>query len=244
MLSSILDHAISILTGVALTLVGFRVIGPKRDKSSKYELFYSTWIKHLRWLGPLVVLIFSVHLGFAFLVRNRPATGESLKAEMRASVENSLSSDAKLAADDYVFESDEGFSILIPAGFTYSIPSKQIALAAICKSGDSTSAVILVSVERSALGTEAYIDQLKQTLLSNKHKTHRFSEIESFINGDVVLQVLKDRVVRDDGVAMQSMSLIASKEQKFLVATITVSEDEYGRHIDELDRVKASFRIR
>src|SRR5262245_27482719 len=160
MLSSILDHAISILTGVALTLVGFRIIGPQWDKSPKYERFYSTWIKHLRWLGPLVILIFVVHLGFATLEQNGSATGESSKAELRANVEKSLATDAKWAESDFSLESEDGFSILIPAGYTYSTPSKQIALIAICKSGDDTSAVILVSVEPSALGTEAYIDQV------------------------------------------------------------------------------------
>jgi hypothetical protein len=53
---AIIDHSISIVLGVVTLLVGFRVIGPKVGTNPRYDVLHVRWLKHLKWLGPLMIL--------------------------------------------------------------------------------------------------------------------------------------------------------------------------------------------
>ncbi len=245
MLVSIIDHSISLISGVISVLLGFRVIGPKYGTNPKYDTLYTKWVKHLKWLGPLVILFAVAQIAIKIIEGQAPHTGSSYKAELRKSVEKSISEKGSLAVNDRVFESEEGFNILIPAGYTYSKPpNTNIGLIAIRNLDTTTTSTIIVAVEISNLGSKEFIEGVKQSLQKNKDKTHKFSETKSLKNGATMVQRIDDTVLRSDGLAIKAVMLFAAKNGKHYMANLGVKEEQHIAYANELERVVASFELR
>ena len=62
LIASLIDQSISILGGIVATLIGFRILGPKSGDNIKYDNTYIKWIKHLRWIVPLLIIFTLVQL--------------------------------------------------------------------------------------------------------------------------------------------------------------------------------------
>lgn len=54
----IVDFAISLGGGVLATLFGFRIVG----KRAHMDAWHAKWGKHMKWLGPIVILFAVVQL--------------------------------------------------------------------------------------------------------------------------------------------------------------------------------------
>jgi hypothetical protein len=68
-LATVIDHSISVLGGVLALLVGYRVLGPKVGTNPKYDTFYLKWAKHMKWLGPLIIVFALVQIALAVVGR-------------------------------------------------------------------------------------------------------------------------------------------------------------------------------
>ena len=66
LIAVIIDNLISIVGGIVAILIGFRVIGPKPEANPKFDTFYAKMGKHLKWLGPLIILFALTQIGFYF----------------------------------------------------------------------------------------------------------------------------------------------------------------------------------
>ncbi|WP_018413506.1 hypothetical protein [Methyloversatilis thermotolerans] len=51
-IASVADFAISFAGGILAMLFGFRVIG----KGKQIDVWHAKWGKHLRWIGPMLIL--------------------------------------------------------------------------------------------------------------------------------------------------------------------------------------------
>jgi hypothetical protein len=65
LIADIIDHAISIVGGAMALLIGYRLIGPKPGINPKFDAFHGKWGKHLKWLGPVVILFAFLQMGLA-----------------------------------------------------------------------------------------------------------------------------------------------------------------------------------
>ncbi len=52
-IADLVDMSTSLVGGILVTLLGFRVIG----KAKSMDAFYAKWGKHLRWLGPAWIVL-------------------------------------------------------------------------------------------------------------------------------------------------------------------------------------------
>ena len=68
-LAAMIDFSISVLGGIVALLLGYRVLGPKSGANPKYDAFYLKWAKHLKWLGPVIIVFALVQIAIA--VRGR-----------------------------------------------------------------------------------------------------------------------------------------------------------------------------
>jgi len=57
LIATLIDLFLTIFGGILASLIGFRVVGPKPGSNEKFDSMYSKWLKHLKWLGPLWVVI-------------------------------------------------------------------------------------------------------------------------------------------------------------------------------------------
>jgi hypothetical protein len=171
--------------------------------------------------------------------------GQPSKVELRESVDKSISEKGTLTDVDRIFESREGFSILIPAGYTYSKPpNTNIGLIAIRDPGTTATPAVVVAVETSHLSVEEFLKSVKQSLQKKKDKTHRFSETITFKNGTTEILRVNDTVLRKDGIVIKAIMLFAVKNGKQYFANIAVVEGAYASHINQLEKVVASFELR
>jgi hypothetical protein len=54
--------AFQIVLGIFCTLWGYRIIGPKEGASQLSDNYHNKLGKHLKWLGPTIVVVFSIDL--------------------------------------------------------------------------------------------------------------------------------------------------------------------------------------
>jgi hypothetical protein len=68
-LAAVIDHAITVAGGLLASLVGYRLLGPRPGKNPGYDAFHHRWGRHLRWIGPLVIVIGLLLIGRVVLWR-------------------------------------------------------------------------------------------------------------------------------------------------------------------------------
>lgn len=62
----IIDNLITIVGGIVAILIGFRLVGPKPETNPKFDAIYEKWGKHLKWLGPFIIIFALTQIGFYF----------------------------------------------------------------------------------------------------------------------------------------------------------------------------------
>jgi len=241
--AAIIDASLSLLGGVLAILIGFRYIGPKPGTNEKYDALHRKWLKHLRWLGVLGIVFPLVQISIAVSkLQQQPAETSEYKADLRGKVETAISQHGVLASQDHVFESADGFSILIPAGYTYSKPTNTpFALVAVGKV-DSTP-VISVMVVSSTQTQQDLLKDLK-ALQARQSASTCFSEPTTIRNGNTDVTRVTVLSLRENNVLTKSNMLLASSRGKHYVAVIGTTDELYNRQSVELERVVASFKLR
>lgn len=54
--AALVELAIPLLGGLYATLMGFQIVGRKPSTDLKYLAWQQRWGRHLKWLGPLVMI--------------------------------------------------------------------------------------------------------------------------------------------------------------------------------------------
>lgn len=243
-MASLIDHLISMAAGITSALLGFRLLGPKPGMNAKYDALYGKWIRHLKWLGPVTILISGVQIAMTANEARAAGTDDSYKRELRKSVETSISENGTIAERDRVFESNDGFRILIPAGFTYSKPpNTNIGLVAIYKPDTVSTPAVIVAIETAKTSLDDFSSQVKQSLLAKKDKTYKFAVPTMIQNGNTRVQRTNFTAVRNDGQVIIGSMLLAAKGQKYFLVNVATTEAIYKKRKGELERVIVSFGL-
>jgi|GEM_PF-1297522 hypothetical protein len=66
LIAVIIDNLITILGGAVAMLIGFRIFGPKPTTNPKFDAFYNSYGKHLKWLGPVLIVFALINIGIYF----------------------------------------------------------------------------------------------------------------------------------------------------------------------------------
>ena len=66
LIAVIIDNLITILGGVVAILIGFRILGPAPTTNPKFDAFYTGYGKHLKWLGPVLIVFALINIGIYF----------------------------------------------------------------------------------------------------------------------------------------------------------------------------------
>ena len=48
---------VMLVVGATMTLLGFRMIGKKPGEDPEYDSQYEDYVRHLKWLGPILLAI-------------------------------------------------------------------------------------------------------------------------------------------------------------------------------------------
>ncbi|MEI8164718.1 MAG: hypothetical protein WCI19_16410, partial [Betaproteobacteria bacterium] len=167
-------------------------------------------------MGPFIIFFTLFKFGASIVTDNMSWT--MFQQQGQQDLQASLASNGKLASRDTMVTAQEGFMIMVPAGYTYTKqPSKAIALFAIAGSNGMDNQVIGVSVSPADGSLEHDIENVK-SVLAGKNPTYRFSEIQTmearirkFYRINITLQ--------RDGVNMKGGMVFFEKEGKFYSLT-------------------------
>lgn len=66
LIAVIIDNLITILGGVVAMLIGFRIFAPKPVTNPKFDALYNSYGKHLKWLGPVLIVFALINIGIYF----------------------------------------------------------------------------------------------------------------------------------------------------------------------------------
>jgi hypothetical protein len=241
--ATVIDASISALAGVMALLYGFRYLGPRPGANPRYEMHYRKWVRHLKWLGPLLVVFAGIQIVIAAFDSRGSDNSASYKAELRRKVDNAISETGIVAQQDHVLESTDGFRILVPRGYTYSKPpNTPFSLVAVYRADTIATPAITVMVVSSKANTEDFLREFK-TLLQKQNSTTTFGDAVVLGRDAAAPTRVTVTSVREHDVVVRSNLLIASRNGKHYVANIGTTQELYGAHAAELEKVVASFRL-
>lgn len=240
LIATLFDQSISIVGGILATLMGFRVFGPKLGANSKFDVLHAKWFKHLKWLGPMLIVIASSQLAVSAFAAGTSADGIDSKKKMLRAVQENLSAEGKMAGHDQAIQSPEGFRVLIPKGYTYSKPpGTPLSLAAAYDINGAATPAISVSVMKLDDRLDRVIESMK-TILIARNKTTKFSETQVTDTGQFKLYRTTMTSQRDGGNVKGGMLFFENGGRAFIL-TYGTREELFNANARVFEKIIRSF---
>jgi len=222
-----IDKAIT-LCAVALLL--------KFYYTSKMSRFYrKKWIIVACSFLVLYSIIGIIH-GYRNYTQGRlPTKGELKKA---------IAANSTLVDQDFVFNSPDGYTLVVPAGYTYTtFSSGDISMVAVKKqSQSSTQSAILVGRQQSSEELEGLIKETMK-LLKNKNSTYAFSsESPLSISGKKAIRINVD--VEKEGVPVKGIYVFTKTGNTIFEIMMSCPASVYSQESIEFEKVIRSFKLR
>jgi len=240
MTATFIDIAIRISGGILATLIGFRYLGPKPGENERFDSLHKRWLRHLKWLGPLSILIFGLSaiatsVGGSYVANSGASTARKVEA-----MQNAVSNEGKLAERDTFIDSPEGFRILVPNGYTYSKPlGSSISLLALFDAKGEAMPVLSVFVTKLDGQLDGAFETVKSSMIS-RNSTTNFSETTvSHAKQSQMLRV--NFVSRENGVDIKGGMAFFANQGRLFGLTYGARVERFGMNEALFERVVASF---
>ena len=241
LIASLIDQSLSIIGGILATLIGFRLFGPKPGSNEKFDSLHTKWLKHLKWLGPLLIVIASCQLIASVFASNASADGADSKKTLQA-IQANLSAEGILAEHDLVIVAPEGFRVLIPKGYTYSKPpGTPLSLAAAYDINGTATLAISISVMKLDDRLDRVIENMKAILIA-KNKTTKFSETQVTETSQFKLYRTSMSSQRDSWNVKGGMLFFENAGKAFIL-TYGTREELFNAHAPVFEKITRSFGL-
>ncbi len=216
-LPDIIDGAANVLFAIAFIAFYFIPNYPKLHKK--------------KWL--LLGFAFFLFLGVNSLYKG----GKNYAAQripQKAEVEQSLLKNGQLALNDFTYTSPEGFKILIPSGFTYSVPDGAISLIAV-KNFDQNVNVSLIVMK---LNDPKTLDQLISDIMKLDANGKKY-----FFDKDIQRQDLRRGYVEvvKEGVSGKAAIALIKNEDSIYQVMMSTEKSHFEKLEPIFERVLNSF---
>jgi hypothetical protein len=240
-IANLVDLAIPMAAGVYGTLLGLRVVGPKPGSNEKFDAMHAKWIKHFKWLGPLLIMM------TILLATSRTSTGHaaaaaaaSYKTQVLNAVGESLSAQGKLAQQDQVLVLSDGFKVLVPQGFTYSKPqgTPYSMFAIYDADGAATPGFFVQVVKNEGVATEVF--DIVKTKMMEKNGATKFSKTLAVDRTNYKLY-RADMFTQQNGNPVKGGMLFFESDGKLFTMTYGTREDLFDKNAAMFEKIVQSF---
>jgi PsbP len=239
-IANLVDLAIPIAAGVYATLLGLRVVGPKLDRNDKFDAMYTKWIKHFKWLGPLLIVITVLVAAFRAHAGTAATDVAPNKTQVLKAVTESLSAQGKLAQQDQIVAVSDGFKVLIPKDFTYSKPqgTPYSMVAMFDAQGASTPGFFVQVVKNEGVATEVF--ELVKNKMIEKNSTTQFSKTQVIEKTNYKLYSATMSTLQN-GNPVKGGMLFFENEGKIFTMTYGTREDLFNKNAALFEKIIRSF---
>lgn len=240
-IATLIDQSLSIVGSILATLYGFRVLGPKPGANDKFDSMYAKWIKHLKWIGPLSIILLLSQLALSAFASSASEDNAESKREAIQALQENISSKGLLAEYDQTIEAPEGFKVLVPQGFTYSKPpGTQFSLVAANDVNGAGTPVFMVYVVKYDGSLDQFIETMKSGLIA-KNQTTKFSGTQVTDMGQYRLNRISMSSKRENGYVKGGM-LFIEKGGKVFILQYGTREDLFSANASLFEKIIHSFR--
>ena len=210
-----------------------------------YYLYFHKKSKFYKkpWVLRLCVVGMVITIGqYSFEYWRNMIKSEAAKVERLEKLQNSVAQQGTLATSDVVFESPDGYRILIPSGYTYSKPTvAHVSLVAIKNFDTSHTPGLSVMVASSNATNEEFSDQARKAM-QKENSTTKFIDPVRFKNGLTEINRVEMTSVREKGNLM-SIMLFASNAGKNYTVIIGTRAELFSASKPEFERIVSSFSL-
>jgi hypothetical protein len=240
LIATLIDQSLSVSSGIIAMLIGFRVFGPKPGANQKFDSLHTKWLKHLKWFGPLLIVIASIQLIVSVFAGSSSTGDADSKQKMLQALQENLSAEGKLADHDQVIQAPEGFRVLIPEGYTYSKPpGTPLSLAAEYDINGAATPAISVFVTKLDDRLDRFIENTK-AILNSRNKTTKFSETQVTETNHFKLYRTTMTSQRD-GRDTKGGMLFFESEGKVFILTYGTHEELFNANAPVFEKIIRSF---
>jgi hypothetical protein len=238
-ITNLVDLAIPMAGGVYGTLLGLRVVGPKLGSNEKFDAMHAKWIKHFKWLGPLLIVI-TVLLATLGANTDHAADTASYKTQVLNAVGESLSAQGKLAQQDQVVAVSDGFKVLVPQGFTYSKPkdTPYSMFAIFDADGAATPGFFVQVVKNDGIATEVF--DIVKTKMTEKNSATKFSKTLAVERANYKLY-RADMSTQQNGNPIKGGMLFFENDGKLFTMTYGTREELFDKNAALFEKIVQSF---
>ncbi len=240
LIATLVDQSLSIIGGVLATLIGFRFFGPKPSANEKFDSMHGKWLKHFRWLGPLLIAVACLKLVLSQFAGNVTAETTVSKKKMLQVIQENLSAEGKTAQHDQLIQSPDGFKVLIPEGFTYSKPPETpLSLAAAYDIQGAATPTFSVTILNLDSRLDQFVENTKTTLIA-RNNTTKFSTTQATDRGQVKL-FHTSMASQRNGVNVKGGMLFFENGGKAFILTYGTHEGLFNASEPVFEKITSSF---
>jgi len=201
--------------------------------TSKMSRFYKK-----KWV--IVVCSFMILYSIIGITRNYSQGRLRTKADLQ----KGIAANSTLVDQDFVFNSPDGYTLVVPAGYAYTtFSSGAISMIAVKKqSQTSAQSAIIVSRQQGSEELESLIkDTIK--LLKKKNSTYAFSsESPLSISGKKAIRVNVD--VEKEGISVKGIYIFTKAGNNIFAIMMSCPASLYSQELGEFEKVIRSLRLR
>lgn len=240
MITTYIDATVRVFGGVFATLIGFRLLGPNPGSNEKFDELHRKWLCHLKWLGPFIVVASLTGLLLFSRDSNSTSRYEESKQKQVLEIQDSVSSEGKLAGRDQIISSQDGFKVLVPQGYTSSKPSgTSFSMVAAYDAKGEATPVFSVAVLTLDDRLDRTVEKMKAILIS-RNPTYKFTETKQaklgLVNGYRVFLTSEQ-----NGIEIRGGAAFFASERKLFMLIYGTRIELYDKNDPIFERVISSF---
>jgi len=181
-------------------------------------------------------------LGSIVQISNAYRNNGETRVPTKGELQEAIAAHNTLVDQDFVYDSPEGYSVMVPAGYAYTtFPSGAVSMTAVKKQSSGQSA-ILVAKQQSNEELESLVTKTVD-VLKNKNSTYAFSPSSEVLLGDKKA-IRVDLDVEKQGVPIKGTFLFAKTGNTCFEIMMSCPASDYLQESAAFEKVIQSSRIR
>lgn len=152
---------------------------------------------------------------------------------------NSLSNGASIASDELLYNSSDGYQIVIPKGLTYTSSKGIVSLMAMNRDSQKKFFTLVVMKQSSTRHVDSIVTELMQAgAKANPPKTYVFEDSEK--NAGLRRGYVEDS---KNGTLIKTALLLVQHDTSLYRVAISTLKDNFDREHVEIEKVLSSFKV-
>ena len=208
------------------------------------KFYYTPKMSHFHKQKWVIVVCFLMVLCSIIEVANAYRTNAQGRIPTKGELQEAIAANNTLVNQDFVYNSPDGYSLVVPAGYAYTtFSSGGISMTAVKRQSQSSGqSAIVVARQQGSKELEILVEEITR-VLKDKNSTYAFSPQSQLSIGEKKA-IKVDVDVEKEGIPIKGMFLFAKAGNNCLAIMMSCPASLFSQESPAFEKVIGSLRLR